>query len=220
MKNNRILYVLCSIFICLWCGGNAVLLLLSPLYVRAIYVSSLIPIDPYGLSRREQSAQALLTLTSLYPGINQEYTLSNLGMTSREIKHMIDVKNVVKLFLVTYGVVLFGLGYFVSVEITSIKKLQLLLRQVLLVTTGLLSCIAFSMIWFWDSFFTAFHTILFQPDTWLFAESDLLIRLFPEQFWVLSALSILGLIVVQLMVGYFFSHLAKNAFRNSSSKSV
>lgn len=219
MRNNQVTYVLSGVLLSLWCCGNAVLLLLSPLYLQIIYSTSIISTDPYGLSRREQSAQALLTLTSLYPGINQEYTLSNLGMTSREIKHMIDVKNILKLFLVTYGLIFSGVGYLVSQEIKSIQKLQQLVRHSLFATTGILSCVAILIFWFWDTLFTVFHMALFQPGTWQFSESDLLIRLFPEQFWFVSALTVLALMVFQLIGVYVFSHIAKIIFGNFFSKS-
>ena len=35
---------------------------------------------------------------------------------------------------------------------------------------------------FW-SFFAGFHAIFFEGDTWQFAYSDTLIRLFPLRFW-------------------------------------
>ena len=35
----------------------------------------------------------------------------------------------------------------------------------------------------WEFFFIQFHELLFPPGTWVFARTDSLIRLFPEQFW-------------------------------------
>ena len=35
---------------------------------------------------------------------------------------------------------------------------------------------------FW-SFFSGFHALFFEGDSWLFAYSDTLIRLFPIRFW-------------------------------------
>jgi integral membrane protein (TIGR01906 family) len=35
---------------------------------------------------------------------------------------------------------------------------------------------------FWG-FFTLFHSLFFEGDSWLFAYSDTLIRLFPLRFW-------------------------------------
>jgi integral membrane protein (TIGR01906 family) len=45
----------------------------------------------------------------------------------------------------------------------------------------------------WDTFFTAFHQLFFAGGTWVFAYSDTLIRLFPEQFWFDAALTVGGL---------------------------
>jgi integral membrane protein (TIGR01906 family) len=56
---------------------------------------------------------------------------------------------------------------------------------------------------FWD-FFSGFHGLFFQADSWLFSYSDTLIRLYPLRFWqdsllyiaVLTALGALALVVV------------------------
>ena len=42
--------------------------------------------------------------------------------------------------------------------------------------------VVFSLLAF-RAFFTAFHRVFFEGDTWLFHYSDTLIRLFPERFW-------------------------------------
>ena len=35
-----------------------------------------------------------------------------------------------------------------------------------------------------DSFFTRFHEMFFEGDSWRFADTDTLIRVYPEGFWV------------------------------------
>ena len=47
----------------------------------------------------------------------------------------------------------------------------------LVVAIGLFGALAF-----WQ-FFTLFHSLFFEGDSWLFLYSDTLIRLFPMQFW-------------------------------------
>jgi uncharacterized membrane protein len=42
---------------------------------------------------------------------------------------------------------------------------------------------------FW-SFFADFHHLFFQGNSWLFPDSDTLIRLYPLQFWQDAVLSI------------------------------
>ncbi len=38
-----------------------------------------------------------------------------------------------------------------------------------------------------DRFFSGFHGIFFDSDSWIFADGDLIIQLFPEPFWTVSA---------------------------------
>lgn len=40
-----------------------------------------------------------------------------------------------------------------------------------------------------DAFFAAFHGVFFADGTWTFPYDSLLIRLFPEQFWIVSGVS-------------------------------
>lgn len=47
-----------------------------------------------------------------------------------------------------------------------------------------------------DAFFTAFHGVFFKAGTWQFAYDELLIRLFPERFWMAS-----GVVLAVLMLG-------------------
>jgi len=42
----------------------------------------------------------------------------------------------------------------------------------------------------WDFFFTGFHRIFFEGDSWLFSTRATLIRLFPERFWFDAAIAI------------------------------
>jgi integral membrane protein (TIGR01906 family) len=54
----------------------------------------------------------------------------------------------------------------------------------------------------WEQFFTDFHRIFFANGTWTFRLEDTLIRLFPAQFWMDSALviGVLVMIVASLLV--------------------
>ena len=53
----------------------------------------------------------------------------------------------------------------------------------------------FASVSFWQ-FFTLFHRLFFQGDSWLFEYSDTLIRLFPLRFWQDVFLSVMGLILI------------------------
>ena len=45
-----------------------------------------------------------------------------------------------------------------------------------------------------DTFFAGFHALFFEPGTWQFPSDSVLIRLFPERFWVVAAASWAALI--------------------------
>jgi integral membrane protein (TIGR01906 family) len=51
-----------------------------------------------------------------------------------------------------------------------------------------------------NNFFTRFHHLFFEGDTWLFRRDDTLIRLFPNDFWFDASAGIAGLTVVELVV--------------------
>ena len=83
-----------------------------------------------------------------------------------------------------------------------------------LATVIALAAIALAILIAWPIFFTQFHQLLFPPETWTFAYSDSLIRLFPEQFWfdigVLVSVGTLVLGVLVTLVGYFMSRRGAN----------
>lgn len=56
-----------------------------------------------------------------------------------------------------------------------------------LTAVGLTASAAFVALVGFDRFFAGFHTLFFEPGTWVFPSDSLLIRLFPEQFWVAAA---------------------------------
>jgi integral membrane protein (TIGR01906 family) len=52
-----------------------------------------------------------------------------------------------------------------------------------------------------DAFFTGFHEVFFEGDTWRFSNTDTLIRLYPEQLWqdvskLAAAITVLQALVV------------------------
>ena len=62
-------------------------------------------------------------------------------------------------------------------------------------TVALVAAIAvFAATNFWQ-FFTEFHSLFFEGDSWLFLYSDTLIRLFPMRFWqdAFLAVGVIGL---------------------------
>jgi hypothetical protein len=65
-------------------------------------------------------------------------------------------------------------------------------------TLSLAAALGLYILLSFGSFFTQFHHVFFEGDTWLFRQDDTLIRLFPTDFWFDAAAIIAGLTVVEL----------------------
>lgn len=103
-----------------------------------------------------------------------------------EISHMVDVKHVTdgigRLNRFAALVVLGGMAILLVSAGTRPVAFRALFQGGLL-TMSVLLAIGLFILLAWGTFFVQFHELLFPPDTWSFAYSDSLIRLFPEQFW-------------------------------------
>jgi len=105
----------------------------------------------------------------------------------REIKHLVDAKRVMRGAFALHAVcgllcVLAGALLWCRKEgrlrvLRSISVGCLALVAILL-AIGILAYANFGL------FFTIFHRLLFEGDSWLFAYSDTLIQLFPVRFWM------------------------------------
>jgi len=166
-------------------------LLLTPGFLAVEYRLPGFPADTYGFTlddRLEYAPRAL------------EYLVSDLGIdflagqtfpdgtslyNRRELDHMLDVKNVLVPGLrigLAATLVLFGTLIF-SWRKPFWPDFLLAVRRGGWVMVGTVAAIALvALVSFWD-FFTAFHTLFFEGDSWLFYYSDTLIRLFPMRFW-------------------------------------
>lgn len=167
------------------------------------------PADPYGLSTEERIRLAQVC---------QDYLASNADISmlaelelpngepafnQRELRHMEDVQAVYLGFSVAgliAAVVWIGAAAALIVQGKQWPLLPRALRKGSLLTIGLLAAIGAFMLLDWGQFFTAFHRLLFEGDTWIFPPSDTLIRLFPIQFWVDVAAAIVGLLLLESVV--------------------
>lgn len=113
--------------------------------------------------------------------------LENLGVyNAREIKHLVDVRNVANLAFATHAVsgILILLGFIVLAwsPLTRPRAARALIGGAIL-TFALIAAIGiFSLVAF-DQFFVTFHHIFFEGDTWLFNYTDSLIQFYPLPFW-------------------------------------
>jgi integral membrane protein (TIGR01906 family) len=110
----------------------------------------------------------------------------------RELSHMDDVKLVtqgaLRVWYVALGLLLLlgvwaWFGGWWQTYLLGLKRGGWLMVG-LAVTVGLIVVIGIAVNpnVFWN-FFSGFHTLFFEGDSWLFLYSDTLIRLFPIRFW-------------------------------------
>jgi len=179
-------------------------ILLSSAFLNLEYRMPGFPADNYGFTQAERLKWSKLAVQYLVNNSNEDFLgdLTFLDGTplynERELSHMLDVKKVVKPILsigYTSWVLLIGLGL-ITIRINWRSEFRKGMRLGGMIMLGLLSVIGlFAIVSFWN-FFTFFHSIFFEGDSWLFLYSDTLIRLFPLRFWqdafLLAGIIILG----------------------------
>lgn len=156
------------------------------------------PADPYGFSQDDRLTLAPVAIEYLRndQGIDFLGSLTFDGnplFNERELKHMEDVKLVTRAAFRVHVVVTLGLIIAIAILSWPSDKRRVLANALfeggifsLLLIASLIVLILAS----WDTFFTQFHQVFFEGESWLFRRSDTLIRLFPEQFWFDIALVI------------------------------
>ena len=178
--------------------GIGLRVLLTPLFLQIEYNMPYFPPDEYGFTKEDRLKWAPYALDYLLNNEDIRY-LGDLEFddgtplyNERELSHMDDVK------LVTQGALRVWYGALALLLLLGIwawfggwrPDYRLGLRRGgwlivgLAVTIGLIVVIGIAVNpnVFWN-FFTGFHTLFFEGDSWMFLYSDTLIRLFPIRFW-------------------------------------
>jgi integral membrane protein (TIGR01906 family) len=192
---------------------GAVRLLLTPAFIQIEYRMPNFPEDSYGFSREERLHWAEIARQYLLNRAGIEF-LGDLTFedgsplyNQRELRHMLDVKIVVKAAM---GVLYASLALLVIAGIWASRTdwwgpYRLALSRGGWVTVGLLVFLIVAIALSFNTVFVAFHQVFFEGDTWIFRYSDTLIRLFPVRFWRDAFLTV-GLLALSggLALGYFF----------------
>ena len=149
------------------------------------------PEDSYGFTQAERLEYGKIAIEYLVNDAGPEFlgdlTFENGAplYNEREVSHMVDVKVLVKfglrlwawatgLLVIVGGWAWFGKWW--QAYLAGAKRGGQL-TLILTILLGILGAINFR------SFFTQFHHLFFEGDSWLFYYSDTLIRLFPMRFW-------------------------------------
>jgi integral membrane protein (TIGR01906 family) len=187
-------------------------------FVQWEYGKATFPPDPYGLSTEERIHMAEICVDYLATGAGISM-LADLQLpdgtpafNERELRHMADVQSVyqgmlIAGFVAALVVLAGGIVLVTSGRPSPFLPAALIASSLLMV--GLLVAVGVMMALNWNTFFTTFHRLFFEGDTWLFNFSDTLIRLFPIRFWTDVAALLVGLLVVEAALagvgGWFWS---------------
>lgn len=191
--------------------GLGLRLLLSNAFLQIEYNMPYFPVDEYGFTKEDRLRWASYAVEYLVNRADISY-LGDLKFddgtplyNDRELSHMEDVKRVttgaLNVWYATLALLL-ALGIWSRLGHWEQTYRLGLMRGGwtmvgLAVVIGLIVLVGIvvnpNVFW---GFFTAFHQLFFEGDTWLFLYSDTLIRLFPLRFWqdafLLAAVIALG----------------------------
>jgi integral membrane protein (TIGR01906 family) len=121
----------------------------------------------------------------------------------REVSHLYDVRGVFRRFFWARTIALLLLLAGLSVAIFEKRYKGMLYRHIS--SAGFFFLAVFGALFLFvllafDLFFTLFHQIFFVSGTWVFGPDDVLPQLFPETFWLESALALTAATVAEAVL--------------------
>ena len=170
---------------------TSVRLLLTPAFVQLEYRTPNFPPDVYGFTQQDRLHWSRIALEYLLndEGISfleeLEFEDGTQVYNARELKHMLDVKEVVQSaktawYISIGGIFLLGLWAYWG---GWMEAYQRGISRGGWITVGIIAVTMVAVLIAFSVFFVFFHQIFFDSGTWVFRFSDTLIRLFPQRFW-------------------------------------
>lgn len=206
----QILKILIILLVPLIIVPGVVRLLATDQYLAFEYGKSDFPKDLFGFDQSQRFSHASDNLRYIVekrpPTFLSAQKHDDLPLyRPSEVSHMQDVQNVFQavwnlwrgallLFVVCLAFVFTEAGW---------KSIAPALKTGGLITVGLFTLIGLSAVVAWQAWFVIFHRFFFTEGSWLFNYSDTLIRLFPQQFWSDSALTVSSLSLLGGCLVYF-----------------
>lgn len=190
---------------------NGVRIVADDWYVRVLYDHGGVPRDRYGLTQDQRTDLALTGLRAILPGSERGIELLRQArlpsgapaFDERELRHMADVRSLVGdafRFQLLAGAAVVALALLTAPFRRLRRTVPRGLRLGAWLTIALAALVAAVSLVSWGSFSTPFHSVFFEGGSWRFADTDTLRRLYPDRFWVDTALA-LGLLAVAQAVG-------------------
>mgnify|MGYP000970652631 CR=1 FL=1 len=189
-RPNSILWFLLILSLPFFLIFTSVRILFNPFFLNFEYNQPGFPVDTYGFTTADRIKWGNYSLEYLFNSADPSFLQIKMDngqvlYNDRELSHMVDVKNLVQVMQkiwIGVGVlyILFALYAWRSHDFSGFWKG--VMRGGWLTNALIVILVVFIFIGFND-LFTNFHHLFFQGDSWLFAYSDTLIRLFPLQLW-------------------------------------
>lgn len=197
--------------------GNALLVLVNPWIVHAVYAMPGFPGDSIGLSDGERTDLAITGVRSIRPGDDGVELLRDARLPSgapafgeREVSHMQDVRDLVGKFVIAWGVALVvALGSSLALRriggpapfripwSTTSRPIPRALVAGCYLTIAMMGLVGLVMLINFEFFFDGFHGIFFEGDSWRFKDRTTLRQIYPDFFWGVAGATIATLVAVQ-----------------------
>lgn len=193
---------------------NGIRIATSDRYVEGAYDYGGVPDDRYGLPAAERERLALIGLRSIEPstagGIDllREARLPSgeAAFNARELAHMEDVRTAVSRayrFQIVAVIAIAILAVLLGLLSTTRAVFPVALVRGAVLTLVVALVVPVVAATSYDSFESTFHGLFFEGDTWRFEETDTLRRLYPDRFWLVTAVTIGVLAVLQAVIVFF-----------------
>lgn len=192
---------------------TSVRLLVTPVFIQIEYRTPNFPADPYGFTQQDRLQWSQVALDYLLndEGISflqeLEFEDGTQVYNARELKHMLDVKEVLRSALNVWYISI-GSIFLLGVWAYWGKWMESYQRGISRggwITVGIIAVTMVIVLIGFSVFFVFFHQVFFESGTWVFRFSDTLIRLFPQRFWRDTFIAI-GLLSLAggLLLGFAF----------------
>lgn len=184
-------FIMCIAF-CLVIILSGIRFCLTHFFIDLEYKAPGFPHDVFGFTNEERKTYAYASVDYLLGKISDEeyqhlsFSNGEPLFNQRELSHMRDVRDLTLIALnVWYACLLIMVaGILLALRLKWQTELLRAGKSASLVIFLLIITILLGVALSFDELFTAFHSIFFEGDTWLFYTDDSLIRLFPIPFWV------------------------------------
>ena len=196
MKGRYIFFAVITIILPFVLAMGSVMLVFTPEFLQFEYRQPDFPEDPFGFTLEERMEYGTASVDYITGILNRDPDafLESLKMkdgsplyNERELSHMKDVRIVFqgcRAGMAAMIVFIILTIWLVSKRPDSLMGLLHGIGRGSALTLILIAAVGIGIVTGFDAFFDSFHQLFFNDGTWLFYESDSLIRLFPEKLWV------------------------------------